>query len=181
MKRDNDKKTKKRGQIKASSYTYRDLKKQAVSLGMPFPDACAADFNGLASWVNKTTNKPDPNLITEYDKWMDKQLEEAGYDKDDPMRSYQLCLGYIGEEDTTSRSVKEPKATTKKESKRSRIKDERGFVKGSKKAYVMELLSRGYDLERVTRRVLAKFPEANKKSISTWYRQGKKKLAKENA
>lgn len=173
MKRDNDKKTKKRGQIKASSYTYRDLKKQAVSLGMPFPDACAADFNGLASWVNKTTNKPDPNLITEYDKWMDKQLEEAGYDKDDPMRSYQLCLGYIGEEDTSSRSVKEPK--------RSRIKDERGFVKGSKKAYVMELLSRGYDLERVTRRVLAKFPEANKKSISTWYRQGKKKLAKENA
>lgn len=30
--------------------TYKDMKRRAVSLGMPFPDACSADYNGLSSW-----------------------------------------------------------------------------------------------------------------------------------
>ena len=27
--------------------TYKDMKRRAVALGMPFPEACAADYNGL--------------------------------------------------------------------------------------------------------------------------------------
>ena len=32
--------------------TYKDMKRRAVALGMPFPDACSADYNGLASWIH---------------------------------------------------------------------------------------------------------------------------------
>ena len=81
--------------------TYKDMKRRAVSLGMPFPDACSADYNGLASYIHHSNNKPDNSLIDEYDKWMDNQLELAGYAKDDPMRSYQLNLGFISEDTVT--------------------------------------------------------------------------------
>ena len=81
--------------------TYKDMKRRAVSLGMPFPDACSADYNGLASYIHHSNNMPDNSLIDEYDKWMDNQLELAGYDKDDPMRSYQLNLGFISEDTVT--------------------------------------------------------------------------------
>ena len=84
--------------------TYKDMKRRAVSLGMPFPDACSADYNGLASYIHHSNNKPDNSLIDEYDKWMDNQLELAGYAKDDPMRSYQLNLGFISEDTVTKQN-----------------------------------------------------------------------------
>ena len=49
-------------------------------------------------------------------------------------------------------------------------KNELGLWKGTKKAYTFELTLKGYDLERVTRRVLKHFPEANEKSIKQWYK-----------
>ncbi len=157
------------------SMTYRDIKRQAIILGMPFPDATGNSIGALLNFINRTDNHPDPSLIDKYDDWMDHQLSEAGYSKDDPLRSSMLRLGFLGDEqeDGTRRS-RRIKGVKKPKEKKKRQKDERGFVVGTKKSYTFELASKGYDLERVTRRVLKKFPDANPKSISLWFRKAKR-------
>lgn len=164
-----------------ANMTYRDVKRRAISLGMPFPDAVMADFGKLASYVQKSENKPDTSLIDAYDDWIDQQLEERGYKKGDPMRSYQLRLGYIGEDNVGEIKKKKIKGLPKTP-KPKREKDNQGFWKGTKKSYTFELAERGYSIERIIRRVTKKFPEANPKSINQWYRayireQNKKKLS----
>lgn len=156
--------------------TYKDLKRRAVILGMPFPDACAGDFSKLQSWIYKSVNTPDNSLIDKYDDWMDKQLELAGYPKNDPMRHYQLRLGFISED----RETGEPKVRRvkglEKPKKPKREKDENNLWKGTKKSYTFELTSKGLELERIIRRVLKKFPDANPKSIQQWYRAAQRNL-----
>ena len=157
----------------AGSLTYRDIKRQAIILGMPFPDATGNSIGALLNYINSSTNEPDPSLIDKYDEWMDFQLSEIGYAKDDPLRSSRLRLGFLGEEqEDGSRKTKRIKGIKKPKKKRER--DSRGLITGTKKSYTFELTSKGYTLERVTRRVLKKFPDANEKSISIWYRKAKK-------
>lgn len=160
----------------SGSMTYKDIKRQAIILGMPFPDATGNSIGALLNYISNTSNKPDPSLIDKYDEWMDFQLSERGYSKDDPLRSSRLRLGFLGEEqeDGTRRSKRIKGVKKPKEKKPKREKDERGFVSGTKKSYTIELASKGYDLERITRRVLKKFPEANAKSISLWVRRFQK-------
>lgn len=156
--------------------TYRDLKRQAVILGMPFPDACKASVFGLIGYINSSTNKPDQELINQYDDWMDKQLEEAGYDKNHPLRNSRLRLGFLGEEDENGnrRTKRVPGIRKKKERKPPRERDEFNLIKGTKKSYTYELAGKGFSLERVIRRVKKKFPDANDKSINLWYRKAKR-------
>ena len=149
--------------------TYREAKRRAVILGMPFPDACSASFPQLIQFIIHTENKPDSSLIDQYDEWVDKQLESLGYDKSDPIRSYQLRLGFISEDTVTKQKTKKkikgiPQPKPKKE------KDGYGLWKGTKKSYTFELTNKDYSFDRVCRRVLKKFPDANKKSIQQWYR-----------
>lgn len=157
------------------SMTYRDIKRQAIILGMPFPDATANSIGSLLNYINSTDNQPDPSLVDKYDEWMDLQLSELGYDKNDPLRSSRLRLGFLGEErEDGSRRSKRIKGVRKPKEKKKRQKDERGLVVGTKKSYTFELASKGFDLDRVTRRVMKKFPDANPKSISLWYRKAKR-------
>lgn len=149
--------------------TYREAKRRAVTLGMSFPDACSASFPQLIQFIIHTENKPDSSLINQYDEWVDKQLESLGYDKSDPIRSYQLRLGFISEDTVTKQKTKKkikgiPQPKPKKE------KDGYGLWKGTKKSYTFELTNKDYSFDRVCRRVLKKFPDANKKSIQQWYR-----------
>lgn len=157
------------------SMTYRDIKRQAIILGMPFPDATGNSIGALLNFINSTTNNPDPSLIDKYDDWMDNQLSEKGYDKDDPIRSSRLRLGFLGEEgENGKRKSKRIKGVKKPKEKKKRERDSIGLIAGTKKSYTFELTAKGYDLERVTRRVLKKFPDANAKSISLWYRKAKR-------
>ena len=146
--------------------TYKDMKRRAVSLGMPFPDACSADYNGLA-------------LIDEYDKWMDNQLELAGYAKDDPMRSYQLNLGFISEDTVTKQKKTKRIKGLEKPKKPKKEKDDNGLWKGTKKSYVFELTYKELPIDRIIRRVQKKFPDAKEKSIQQWYRAALRKQKKE--
>ena len=77
-------------------------------------------------------------------------------------------------QDAEVRNEAEKLFQKKPKEKKKRQRDERGLVAGTKKSYTFELTSKGYDLERVTRRVLKKFPDANAKSISLWYRKAKR-------
>lgn len=156
--------------------TYRDLKRKAVILGMPFPDACAAGVFDLIGYIERSTNKPDKSLIDQYDDWMDKQLENIGYSKDDPLRSSKLRLGFLGEEGENGkrRNKRVPGIKKPREKKPPRERDEFNLIKGTKKSYVWSLVSKGYDLDRVTRRMKKKFPDANDKSITLWFRTARR-------
>lgn len=162
--------------------TYRDLKRKAVILGMPFPDACSASVFQLINWINTSEEKPNKHLINEYDDWMDRQLETAGLAKDDPLRSSKLRLGFLGEEGEDGKRKTRRVSGIKKprEKKPPRERDEFNLIKGTKKSYVWELTSKEYELERIIRRMKKKFPEANEKSINLWYRTAKRKLNGKN-
>jgi len=161
------------------SYSFPEIKKIAITLGMPFPDATDSDYWGLLSYVNNTNEKPDPSLVEKYDNWVDEQLEKLGYPKDDPMRSNQLRLGYLSEEAKMRQTLgikKKKERPIKEKSEKRHEKDENNLWKGTKKSYTFELTKKGYDLERIQRRVIKAFPEANHKSIKQWHRAALKKI-----
>lgn len=157
---------------------YKDLKRKAVILGMPFPDAAAAGVFDLINFINNSENTPDPSLIDKYDDWADQQLANLGYEKNDPLRNSRLRLGFLGEEEENGKrkSKRVPGIKKAREKKPPRERDQFNLIKGTKKSYVFELTSKGYSLERITRRMKKKFPEANEKSIQLWYRNAKRTL-----
>lgn len=179
----NPQKDKYLGSSMGKGSTYKDLKRQAVSLGMPFPDVVSSSIFGLSSYIDKSKETPDPTLVDKFDEWMSKQLDELGYSKDSCLRHPRLRLGFISEEvDPETGEVKQKSKRVpglKKPKKPKREKDSFGHVKGTKKQYTWELTEKGLSLERITRRVLKKFPDANTKSIQLWYRAAKRQLSKD--
>jgi hypothetical protein len=149
---------------------YRDLKREAVIRGMPFPDVVEADFNRLYSFIDNSDNKPDISLIDKFDDWVDIQLENAGYPKGCSVRSPRLRLGFLGDEVEVGKRVSKRVPGIPKPKKEKRAKDENGLFRGTKKSYTYELTKRGYTLDRVIRRVKKKFPDASDKSINIWFR-----------
>ncbi len=149
--------------------TYKELKREAVIRGMPFPHVVEADVHKLSSFIDHSNNRPNISLVDEFDAWVDKQLDQAGYSQDDPLRSSRLRLGFIGDQ------VEEGVVKTKrikgvpKPKKVKRERDDNGLYKGTKKSYTFELAARGFSLERTKRRVMKKFPDASEKSIKIWY------------
>lgn len=158
--------------------TYKDIKRKAIILGMPFTDVLASDVGTLLSFIEKTNNEPDTSRIDAFDDYIDAELAALGYDKNDPMRSSQLRLGYVGET-TESGEVRRKRVRgikKQKEKKKPRERDSYNLIKGTKKSYTFELTEKGYDLQRIIRRVLKKFPEAKEKSIKLWHTAAKRKL-----
>ena len=153
--------------------TYRDLQRKAITLGMPFPDVPRAGVMGLIKFINSPdTLAPDPSRIQEYDKWVYNQFDICGVPEDDPLRNSKLRLGYVGEEDENGNIKRKriPGIKLSKIKKPARERDEFNLLKGTKKSYTWELTKKGYEIDRIIRRVLKKFPDANEKSIRLWYR-----------
>lgn len=158
--------------------TYKDLKRKAIVLGMPFPDATGCGIFDLLRYIDRSDNKPDKSLIDKYDEWVEQQFESNGIPKDDPLRSSRLRLGFLGEEGENGvrKSKRVPGIRKPKEKKAPKERDSFNLIKGTKKSYTWSLVEKGYELERVIRRVKKKFPEANDKSISLWYRAAKRQI-----
>lgn len=156
--------------------TFKDLKRKAIALGMPFPDATGCSVFDLIHYIDASENKPDKSLIDKYDEWIEKSFSERGIPSDDPIRSSRLRLGFLGEEDENGKrkTKRVPGMKKPKEKKPPREKDEFGLVAGTRKSYTWSLVKKGYELERISRRVKKKFPEANDKSISLWVRAAKR-------
>lgn len=152
--------------------TLKDLRRQAIALGMPFPDVVDKEIWALIKYIQQSNNTPDPSLIDEYDNWLDHHFDEIGIPKNDPIRHPHLRLGFIGEVDEEGNTIKRKKVPGIKKTKykKPREKDENNLVKGTKKSYTWELTKKGLNLERVLRRVQKKFPDANEKSIRLWHR-----------
>lgn len=43
--------------------TYKDLKRKAIILGMPFPDACSAGVFDLLHYIQSSEERPDKSLL----------------------------------------------------------------------------------------------------------------------
>ena len=159
--------------------TYRELKREAVIRGMAFQDVVESDVHGLTTYINTSNAKPNISLIDKFDDWVDAQLEQLGYGKDNAMRHPHLRLGFIGEKDEEGniKSHKRVKGLTKPK-KEKKERDEGGLYKGTKKAYTFELARRGKTLEKTIARVIKKFPDAKDKSISIWHRTALRELKK---
>lgn len=165
--------------------TFKDLQRRAVILGMPFPDVAQCDVHKLQSFILKSPNVPNPQLIFEYDKWADNVLETLGYSKDDPLRHYQLRLGFLesNREEEENSDEEKPKRRRRAikgikigKSSIKRVKNSDGILSGTKKSYTYELTKLGYEKNRIIKKVLRKFPDASEKSIKIWIRKCKEQL-----
>lgn len=153
--------------------TYKDLQRKAIMYGMPFPDVPASGVFDLIRYINRPDNpEPNPSLIAKYDEWVLTQLDLSGVPKNDPLRNSRLRLSFIEDKDENGNIIKKRKISLKnpKDKKPPKERDEFNLVKGTKKSYTWELTKKGYDIERIIRRVLKKFPDANDKSIRLWNR-----------
>lgn len=157
--------------LRHDNKTYKDLKREAVIRGMPFPDVVEAGIGGLIRYIDNSPNPPDLSLIDKFDDWADNQLALCGYEPNKSVRSPILRLGFIGEKDEEGNVVKVKRIKgLKKPKKEPRKRDEHNLISGTKKSLTFDLANKGFTLERVTRRVKKKFPDASDKSINIWYR-----------
>ena len=162
--------------------TYKELKREAVIRGMPFPDVVEAGVPGLIRFIDNSTNKPDLTLIDKFDEWADKQLEACGYPPNVSVRSPILRLGFIGEKDDDGNVIKIKKIKgLKKPKKEKRQRDENNLVKGTKKSLTFDYAMKGFTLERTMRRVLKQYPDASEKSMNIWYRNALRLKKKQDA
>lgn len=161
--------------------TYRDLQRKAITLGMPFPDVPGSGVFDLIRYINRPdTPEPNPLLINEYDKWVLHQFDISGIPEDDPLRNSRLRLGFIGDTDEEGKVLKRKRVPgIKKPKKPARERDEFNLLKGTKKSYTWELTKKGYDIERIIRRVTKKFSDANEKSIRLWNRACLRQMKKQ--
>lgn len=155
-----------------SNMTYKDLKIECVIRGMEFDKITASDFPNLAHWlVKNVTKKTDLSLLEKYDDYVDDLLRKAGKDE---FIHPSLRLGYISDStDERETNIKKDnkEKVEKTEKKKSRKKDKNGIIKSTKKSLTYKLQRKGYNIEKVIKRVLRRFPDANEKSIKIWFKK----------
>lgn len=154
--------------------TYKDLKRECISRGMPFEKVTMGDFPALNNWLNHNMVKPkDDNLISQYDDWVDEILLARG--KTDLVHT-SLRLSYVGVKTETEDIPETKKIRKEPRVKRKREKTEDGIFKGTKKAMVWDMVARGRSLEKTIARVMRKYPDAKEKSIKIWYNKRKREI-----
>ena len=162
---------------------HKDLVIACVSRGLEFEQVVKLDHNGLGSFfVKNFENTENPELLTQYDIWLDQQLEQRGYKQGDALMSPCLRLGYVGRGDLSDAPAKiiEPGNKEKKipEGAKEKVKREidetTGVVAGTKKNLTYTLAKQGIELSEVVTRVKEKFPDAQEKSIKIWYKRALK-------
>lgn len=170
-------------EVELSNMKYKDLKMACISRGMDFNEVVEGDYNNLHSFfrINYYVKK-NIELINLFDKWMDDQLEQRGYDADDPIRKFRISTtleeNEEGEMESKIKVKQLKKAFLKKDKKPKKEKDSStGIFKGTKKAYTYELTQQGKDLKSIIQEVILKFPDASAKSIGIWHSRRKKELA----
>jgi hypothetical protein len=170
---------------------YRDLKIGCIVRGMPFEEVVEAYHGTLASYFRlHYVDDHDPELLEDFDVWMDKQLENDGLKSDDPLRTFKLSSVIDPEtQDIKLRARKARKAGVRVP-KAKRLKQEKnknlGVRKGTKKEYTMELVKKLHDagknleskklLSKLIDRVMDKYPDANEKSIKIWFSRARREI-----
>lgn len=176
-----------------SQMVYRDLKIACIVRGMEFNEVVEADHGILASFfIRNFYESQNPELLEDFDIWMDHQLEKGGIDKSDPLRDFKLSS--VVDPKTQDVKLKRRKLGAgvklpRKKPKRKEKNTTFNIRKGTKKEYTMELTKKLFELgknmqskklqKKLTKTVRSKFPDANEKSIMIWYKKAYNAIIKE--
>src|SRR5690606_35791377 len=78
----------------------REVQAACISRGLDFELAVSYSNLQLSSFFTKNLDNPqNPQLLNEFDEWLDKKLEERGYKKGESVRSPIFKLGVSGNPD----------------------------------------------------------------------------------
>lgn len=177
---------------KLSNMTVRDIKREAIALGMPFPEIITSGIPNLSNYIQKHFyEEKDYSLLDKFDDWHEEEIRKAvkargGKRKEaEELIHPMLRLGFIGERDEdgtiiTTRKIKGCNTPNEGGIRKVRMKTSQNIVMGTKKAYTFELTNEGLEKKEVIKKVKAKYPEASDKSIGIWYNKAKKLDGKVN-
>ena len=157
--------------------TFKDLKVECVIRGLSFEKVIKGGFFYLSRWLVDNVNEDiDIDLLTQYDDYIENILREKGNDE---LIHPSLRLSYLGEgseeRDENFRKTQIKNSPDKSgNSIKSKEKDKNGIVKHTKKSLTFKLQKKGYNVDKVIKRVIRRFPDANSKSIKIWYRKSER-------
>jgi len=155
-----------------SDLTYKELKKECIIRGKPFPEIVRGDFPNLSNWLLIYHANPiDETLLEKYDNWVEDELNKLGSEY---LIHPSLRLSYVGARSDDDTADKLVKSKTVKIAKVAKEKDSSGLYKGTKKSYTFELQQKGKTIQQTIIKVLRKFPDAKEKSIKIWFNRARK-------
>jgi hypothetical protein len=161
-------------------YRRKELQKECIKMGIPFPFVCEYSQTQLMSWFIKNWKdipQRDEGLLARYDEWFLYEMMKKNHDPRDPKVGYlfhpamQMATQYVEEPESDEvLKLKKAEKTSKPKSapKIGRIKDESGIVKGTKKALTIKLAKEGLEISKIIKRVKKEFPDANENSMKIW-------------
>lgn len=175
-----------------SELKFQDLQGTCISMGMTFEDVVHADRPRLESWFCKNYGtKRNKGLLEDFDIWMQKLLAKK-YGPDDPFVKFRRFSKVLEDGTTKATQSALKRAKIKKEKKPKRQRDSKfGIFIGTKKAYTYYLANDLYDkfkdkynmkeiqkgfADKLVTKVVAKFPEAQEKSVKIWMTRALKEL-----
>jgi hypothetical protein len=160
---------------------YKDLKLACVARGMPFEEVIAADHPKLASWFYKNfDNGEDPTLLSEFDVYVEDQLQKRGYKKGDAVLAPCFRLGFVPPMNELPDQPKKVGIVVKMETKpeepkaKREVDQETGIIAGTKKSLTYKCQKDGKTLDETVKIVKEKFPDAQDKSIKIWFQRSAK-------
>jgi len=158
-----------------SSLRFKDLKRAAIMRGYPFPMAGQVGVQALESFVFKHyDNRVNPNLLVEYDKWLETTLMEEGA-IDAPIH-IDLKLGfYAVDEDGNERRKRRDINLMGAVKSKEEVATFRPR-KGSKKTLVFNMMEDGFKTQEIIARVQEEYPDTTDGTIKVWCSQARKKL-----
>ncbi len=166
-----------------ASFRYSDLKAAVIKRGIDFDILVASDHGKLSDYFIHNYDKPvNHKRLEEFDKWMDLKLKEKGYEENDPVRQFKQFTMPEEEIEEKPKKKAEPKPIKPKKVKNKEF----GIFGGTKKeltySLVRDLVNKmgdkydGKELikkfsDQLFKRVQAKFPDANDKSVKIWFKR----------
>lgn len=167
------------------SMKHSDLQKACILRGLEFTKIVDWDHHKLSNWFYHNFELGEnPLLLNEYDGWIEKELEKAGYKKGDAVFAPCFRFGFsppINEiEDIKTPGVVVrmhvpvvEKEQGEKTAKRT-VDESTGIVSGTKKNLTYQLSAQGLPLVDIVKKVMEQFPEAQEKSIKIWVKREQK-------
>lgn len=157
-----------------SSLKLKDLKRAAIMRGYPFMMVGSVGVQALESFVFKHyTDRVNPNLLVEYDNWMEKTLLEEGT-IDSPIH-IDLKLGFYVTDDGGNERHKRRNlnlmGVVKSKEEVATFRPRRG----SKKTLVFELIEKGVNTKDIIAEVQQEYPDTTENTIKVWCSQARKK------
>jgi hypothetical protein len=167
------------------SMKHRDLQRACIARGMDFQQMVSANHHALVSWFFKHYDiAQDPNLLVEYDKWVEDQLLKRGYTKGKEFLHPLLKFGISGDiervKNVSELKAEEPKKVPHMGKKPHSEKNLTfNIKKGTKKEMTFTLTESGLEINQIIKQVIDAFPDAQEKSIRIWQKRCLKAM-KEN-